>query len=135
MRFRSMWNLVAIGCACTFLAVLAGCAGLEYAPKRTILYYHKELPAAERAVEAARAAGKDKECPAEFQAAEKLASAAAILGREPSALQLRYLQTLLEIGAEQNSTIVFPLPLDMLRPFLDGAARVNQAANGVPTGT
>jgi regulator of protease activity HflC (stomatin/prohibitin superfamily) len=71
----------------------------------------------------------------EFQAAEKLASAAAILGREPSALQLRYLQTLLEIGAEQNSTIVFPLPLDMLRPFLDGAARVNQAANGVPTGT
>jgi len=66
-----MWNLVAIGCACTFLAVLAGCAGLEYAPKRTILYYHKELPAAERAVEAARAAGKDKECPAEFQAAEK----------------------------------------------------------------
>jgi regulator of protease activity HflC (stomatin/prohibitin superfamily) len=71
----------------------------------------------------------------EFQAAEKLASAAAILGREPSALQLRYLQTLLEIGAEQNSTIVFPLPLDMLRPFLDGAARVDRAANGVPTGS
>ncbi|OYV74511.1 MAG: hypothetical protein B7Z74_02150 [Deltaproteobacteria bacterium 21-66-5] len=57
--------------ACMFLGVLAGCAGLEYAPKRTVLYYHKELPAAERAVEAARAAGKDKECPAEFQAAEK----------------------------------------------------------------
>jgi OOP family OmpA-OmpF porin len=54
-----------------FLGVLAGCAGLEYAPKHTLLYYHKELPAAERAVEAARAAGKDKECPAEFQAAEK----------------------------------------------------------------
>jgi len=51
--------------------VLAGCAGLEYAPKRTIMYYHKELPAAGRAVDAARAAGKDKECPAEFQAAEK----------------------------------------------------------------
>ena len=66
----------------------------------------------------------------EFQAAEKLASAAAILGREPSALQLRYLQTLLEIGTEQNSTIVFPLPLDMLRPFLDGAGRVGSAANG-----
>ena len=54
-----------------FLAVLAGCAGLEYAPKRTVLYYHKELPAADRAVAAAKAAGKDKECPAEYQAAEK----------------------------------------------------------------
>jgi regulator of protease activity HflC (stomatin/prohibitin superfamily) len=70
----------------------------------------------------------------EYQAAEKLASAAAILGREPSALQLRYLQTLLEIGAEQNSTIVFPLPLDMLKPFLDGAGSVASAANGVRTG-
>ena len=70
----------------------------------------------------------------EYQAAEKLASAAAILGRDPSALQLRYLQTLLEIGAEQNSTIVFPLPLDMLKPFLDGAARVGAASNGIRTG-
>jgi OOP family OmpA-OmpF porin len=50
---------------------MSGCAGLEYAPKKNIMYYHKELPAADRAVEAARAAGKDKECPAEFQAAEK----------------------------------------------------------------
>jgi regulator of protease activity HflC (stomatin/prohibitin superfamily) len=70
----------------------------------------------------------------EYQAAEKLASAAAILGREPSALQLRYLQTLLEIGAEQNSTIVFPLPLDMLKPFLGGAGRADAAANGAHTG-
>jgi regulator of protease activity HflC (stomatin/prohibitin superfamily) len=54
----------------------------------------------------------------EFQAAEKLAAAAHILDREPSALQLRYLQTLLEIGADKNSTIVFPLPLDLLEPFL-----------------
>ena len=54
----------------------------------------------------------------EFQAAEKLAGAAAILGREPSALQLRYLQTLLEIGADQSTTIVFPLPLDLLAPFV-----------------
>src|SRR3989337_1592454 len=53
------------------IGVFSGCAGLEHAPKRTTLYYHKELPAAERAVEAARAAGKDKECPAELQAAEK----------------------------------------------------------------
>ena len=55
----------------------------------------------------------------EFQAAEKLAGAAAIIGREPAALQLRYLQTLLEIGADQSSTIVFPLPLDLIKPFLD----------------
>jgi regulator of protease activity HflC (stomatin/prohibitin superfamily) len=71
----------------------------------------------------------------EYQAAEKLASAAAILGREPSALQLRYLQTLLEIGAEQSSTIVFPLPLDMLRPFLEGAGRPGAVANGARAGT
>lgn len=56
------------------LSVLVGCAslGLEYAPKRQYLYYHKELPAAERAVEAARNAGKDKECPEEFKAVEKM---------------------------------------------------------------
>jgi len=57
-----------------------------------------------------------------FQAAEKLASAAAIIGREPSALHLRYLQTLLEVGADQSSTIVFPLPLDLLQPFLERVA-------------
>ncbi len=53
---------------------LAGCAqfGLEYAPKGPWLYYHKELPAADRAVEAARTSGKDRECPDEFGAAEKL---------------------------------------------------------------
>jgi len=56
------------------VSVLVGCAslGLEYAPKRQFLYYHKELPAAERAVEAARQAGKDKECPDEFRAVEKM---------------------------------------------------------------
>jgi OOP family OmpA-OmpF porin len=54
------------------LSVLYGCAGMEYAPKRGIAYYPKELPAAERAVEAARQAGKDKECPQEFNAAEKM---------------------------------------------------------------
>jgi hypothetical protein len=59
----------------------------------------------------------------EFQAADKLADAAAIISREPSALQLRYLQTLLEIGVDQNSTIVFPLPLDLIEPLLDRAAQ------------
>ena len=69
----------------------------------------------------------------EFQAAEKLAGAASILAREPTALQLRYLQTLLEVGANQNSTIVFPLPLDLLKPFLDraGTTAAAGARNGV----
>ena len=71
MHTRSISKVAAIAGACMLLFVLAGCAGREYAPKRTILYYHKELPAADRAVEAARAAGKGKECPEEFQAAEK----------------------------------------------------------------
>jgi regulator of protease activity HflC (stomatin/prohibitin superfamily) len=57
----------------------------------------------------------------ELIAAEKLAAAAAILERQPAAITLRYLQTLTEIGSEQNSTIVFPLPLELLR-FARGAA-------------
>ena len=58
---------------CTLLLVfLVGCATLEYVPNRQVLFFHKELAAADRAVEAARQAGKDKECPHEFQAAEKL---------------------------------------------------------------
>ena len=54
----------------------------------------------------------------EFQAAEKLSQAANIISQNPATLQLRYLQTLLDIGVNQNSTIVFPLPLDMVKPFL-----------------
>ena len=50
----------------------------------------------------------------EFQAATKLAEAASVLNREPVSVTLRYLQTLIEIGAEQNTTIVFPLPLELL---------------------
>ncbi len=50
----------------------------------------------------------------EFQASAKLADAAAVLNREPTAITLRYLQTLIEIGTEKNTTIVFPLPLDLL---------------------
>ena len=51
---------------------------------------------------------------AEFQAAEKLSQAAALIAREPVTITLRYLQTLVEIGAEKNTTIVFPLPVDLL---------------------
>ncbi len=68
---------------------------------------------------------------AEFQAAQKLVDAARILGSVPSAMQLRYLQTLAEIGAEQNSTVIFPMPLDVVRPFLqlmDSAARASLIA-------
>jgi regulator of protease activity HflC (stomatin/prohibitin superfamily) len=54
----------------------------------------------------------------EFQASEKLFQAAEIFSRNPATLQLRYLQTLLDIGVNHNSTIVFPLPIDMLKPFL-----------------
>ncbi|HTN54426.1 MAG TPA: slipin family protein [Anaeromyxobacter sp.] len=57
----------------------------------------------------------------EFQAAEKLGQAADVIARSPGALQLRYLQTLVEISAEKNSTIVFPLPIDIVRPFLEAA--------------
>jgi len=55
---------------------------------------------------------------AEFQASQTLVNAAKILSSIPAAMQLRYLQTLTEIGAEQNSTIVFPMPIDIIKPFL-----------------
>ncbi len=58
----------------------------------------------------------------EFQAADKLAQAAATIGREPVAIQLRFLQTLVEVAAGQNSTTIFPLPIDLFRPFLQGSA-------------
>jgi regulator of protease activity HflC (stomatin/prohibitin superfamily) len=55
----------------------------------------------------------------EFQAAERLFDAAEIISRNPATIQLRYLQTLLELGAGQSSTIVFPLPIDLLTPLTD----------------
>jgi len=54
----------------------------------------------------------------EFQAAERLAEAGAIIAREPTTLQLRYLQTLTEIATERNSTLIFPLPIDLLTMFM-----------------
>ncbi len=56
----------------------------------------------------------------EFQASERLKDAANVIADHPIALQLRYLQTLLELGGSQSTTIVFPVPLELLRPFLDG---------------
>ena len=55
----------------------------------------------------------------EFTASQQLADAAAVIGSQPATLQLRYLQMLTEIAAETNSTIVFPLPLELLQEFLN----------------
>ena len=55
----------------------------------------------------------------EFQASAKLADASDILSRNPMALQLRYLQTLIEISTEKNSTIIFPIPIDILKVFME----------------
>jgi regulator of protease activity HflC (stomatin/prohibitin superfamily) len=73
----------------------------------------------------------------EFQAAEKLSQAAEIFSRHPATLQLRYLQTLLDIGVNQNSTIIFPLPLDMVKPFLGLQESDGQRGSGSrsPEGT
>ncbi len=55
----------------------------------------------------------------ELQASEKLAAAAAKLGKEPAAIQLRFLQTLVEVASENNSTTLFPIPIDLFRPMLE----------------
>ena len=57
----------------------------------------------------------------EYQAAERLKDAAIVIEEHPIALQLRYLQTLLELGAGNTSTIIFPAPIDLIKPFLDRA--------------
>ena len=65
---------------------------------------------------------------AELQASQTLVNAAQILSSIPAAMQLRYLQTLTEIGAEQNSTVVFPMPIDLIKPFLDLIEKPGKAA-------
>jgi regulator of protease activity HflC (stomatin/prohibitin superfamily) len=64
----------------------------------------------------------------ELQASETLSEAARIMSLNPAALQLRFLQTVVEIAAENNSTTLFPLPMELFRPFMEGAARVASAA-------
>jgi regulator of protease activity HflC (stomatin/prohibitin superfamily) len=67
----------------------------------------------------------------EYTAAEKLAMAAEVIQQQPAAITLRYLQTLVEIGAEKNTTIVFPLPLDIIASLgraLDRAGKGNEPA-------
>ena len=65
----------------------------------------------------------------EFQAAEKLAQAGNVIAREPTTLQLRYLQTLTEIATEKTNTLVFPLPLDLISAFM-GNRRIGGEGSG-----
>jgi regulator of protease activity HflC (stomatin/prohibitin superfamily) len=69
----------------------------------------------------------------EYQASQKLYDAANIMSQNPATLQLRYLQTLLEMGVNQNSTIVFPLPLDLIKPFAEAAARLQDGPSAPPS--
>lgn len=72
----------------------------------------------------------------ELQASTELRDAAKTLSESPASLQLRYLQTLLELGADQNSTVVFPLPIDIIGPFLDAVrGRTAPGVNGTPPAT
>lgn len=59
----------------------------------------------------------------EYQAAEKLVDAAKMISKQPIALQLRYLQTLVEVSAEKNSTTLFPIPIDLFKPFIENIAK------------
>ena len=68
----------------------------------------------------------------EFAAARQLTDAATVIANEPSALQLRYLQTLTEIGVERNTMIVFPMPIDLIQPLLEMRARHDGAAPTAP---
>jgi regulator of protease activity HflC (stomatin/prohibitin superfamily) len=58
----------------------------------------------------------------EFQASKRLAEAGSVISREPTTLQLRYLQTLTEIASERNSTVIFPIPIDLISMFMGGTA-------------
>jgi regulator of protease activity HflC (stomatin/prohibitin superfamily) len=66
----------------------------------------------------------------EFQASQQLAAAAGVLATEEAALQLRYLQTIAEIATEKNSTILFPIPIDILRPFYEMAKKGSESGEG-----
>src|SRR5437868_3051859 len=71
----------------------------------------------------------------ELEAARTLTDAAGVIAASPSALQLRYLQTLSEIGGDRNTVVVFPMPIDLVQPFLDIQARAaKKARNGSPGG-
>jgi regulator of protease activity HflC (stomatin/prohibitin superfamily) len=68
----------------------------------------------------------------EFTAAQKLTDAAGVMSAQPAALALRYMQTLLDMGPEKTSTIVFPIPLELIRPLLASPVAAPAAGDGVP---
>jgi regulator of protease activity HflC (stomatin/prohibitin superfamily) len=69
----------------------------------------------------------------EFQASERLKDAALVIEGHPIALQLRYLQTLLELGSSQSTTIVFPAPIDLIKPFFDNLAKPREISPAAET--
>jgi regulator of protease activity HflC (stomatin/prohibitin superfamily) len=69
----------------------------------------------------------------EFEASQQLMEAAEVIGRQPAALQLRYLQTLTEIGVEKNTTIIFPLPMDLVEPMLKLKENLQRERAAPPT--
>jgi regulator of protease activity HflC (stomatin/prohibitin superfamily) len=69
----------------------------------------------------------------EYQASTRLAEAADIMSQHPISLQLRFLQTLAEVATENNSTIVFPVPIDIIRPFMEAASRADRVDGTDPT--
>ncbi|GHO84542.1 slipin family protein [Dictyobacter formicarum] len=69
----------------------------------------------------------------ELQASTQLAQAASVIGSQPSALQLRYLQTLTEIAVEKNSTIIFPLPMDIIEPLIKSIPKAAEGAHERPS--
>lgn len=92
---------------------------------------HVDLPEHMKRVMAKQAEGERERrakvihAEGEFQAAEKLRDAAETIKDHPMAMQMRFLQTLVEVGSENNSTIVFPLPLDLMKPLMQESATTN----------
>jgi regulator of protease activity HflC (stomatin/prohibitin superfamily) len=92
---------------------------------------HVDLPEHMKRVMAKQAEGERERrakvihAEGEFQAAEKLRDAAETIKDHPMAMQMRFLQTLVEVGSENNSTIVFPLPLELMQPLMQGSSATN----------
>jgi len=68
----------------------------------------------------------------EFQASQTLANAARVISSEPGALQLRFLQTMVEIGSEKNTTVILPLPIELIRPLIDVGRRTDSSPAPLP---
>lgn len=68
----------------------------------------------------------------EFQASAKLGEAAEVIGAHPPALQLRFLQTLVEIASERNSTVIFPVPIDLIQPMIEAAKGIGSMSSSPP---